>query len=144
MAKINDENQNIILVKDIGIEKTTNLRDKQEKVIDILNVVWGLISIALFISFYNSTSKSNNEGLLKASSDYADILLCIFTILLFSCVSAIFMMIPSLFFSIRWKLWNLWGKRIIKIIKYMIIFIPFYLVTGCIFSIGEMGEAFLK
>lgn len=134
-----NKEEKIILIKDVGIEKTTIDKAKHEKITNILTIVWGILTLLLGLKFNSLGDKMTSETL-KMMSDVTDALLFIFNMLVASGVTAIVMFIPSLFFSNRWELCILWGKRIIKIIKYLIIFIPLYFLTSCIFGLGDVGN----
>ncbi|GEM_PF-6592142 len=131
--------EKILLVKDVGIEKTTADKTKHEKITNILTVVWGLLTLLLGTKI-NSLGENMTSETFKMMSDVTDVLLFVFNMLAASGITAVVMFIPSLFFSNRWELFNLWGKRIIKIIKYMIIFIPIYFLISCIFGLGDVGN----
>lgn len=130
----------VLLVKDVGIEKTTETKIKHEKITNILTIIWGLLTLTLSIQFYNQQEHSVDKTF-KMTSEITDILLCIFGILIAGGITAIIMFLPSLFCPNRWELCTLWGKRIIKIVKYIIIFIPLYFLTSCIFGLGDLGDA---
>lgn len=134
-----NKEEKIILIKDVGIEKTTIDKAKYEKITNILTIVWGILTLLLGLKFNSLGDKMTSETF-KMMSDVTDALLFIFNMLVASGVTAIVMFIPSLFFSNRWELCTLWGKRIIKIIKYLIIFIPLYFLTSCIFGLGDVGN----
>ncbi len=134
-----NKEEKIILIKDVGIEKTTIDKAKHEKITNILTIVWGILTLLLGLKFNSLGDKMTSETF-KMMSDVTDALLFIFNMLVASGVMAIVMFIPSIFFSNRWELCTLWGKRIIKIIKYLIIFIPLYFLTSCIFGLGDVGN----
>ena len=131
--------EKILLVKDVDIEKTTADKTKHEKITNILTAVWGLLTLLLGIKI-NSLGENMTSETFKMMSDVTDVLLFVFNMLAASGITAVVMFIPSLFFSNRGELFNLWGKRIIKIIKYMIIFIPIYFLISCIFGLGDVGN----
>lgn len=131
--------EKVLLVKDVGIEKITAEKVKHEKITNILTTVWGILTLLLGIKF-NSFGEHKTSETFKMMSDVTDVLLFVFYILIASGITAVAMFIPSLFFSNRWELIALWGKRIVKIIKYLIIFIPLYFLTSCIFGLGDVGN----
>lgn len=129
----------VLLVKDVGIEKTTADKTRHEKITNILTAVWGVLTLLLGLKF-NSLGENKTSETFKMMSDVTDVLLFVFCILIASGIIAVVMFIPSLFFSNRWELCTLWGKRIIKIIKYLIIFVPLYFLTSCLFGLGDVGN----
>lgn len=129
----------VLLVKDVGIEKTTADKTRHEKITNILTAVWGVLTLLLGLKF-NSLGENKTSETFKMMSDVTDVLLFVFCILIASGITAVVMFIPSLFFSNRWELCTLWGKRIIKIIKYLIIFVPLYFLTSCLFGLGDVGN----
>lgn len=138
-----DSQEKVLLIKDVGIEKTTADKNKDEKITNILTVVWGILTLILGLKI-NSLSKTESHEVFKMASEVTDTLLFIFNMLCASGLTAIVMFVPSLFFSNRWALINLWGRRIIKVIKYLIIFIPVYFLTALIFGFGDIGNMILN
>lgn len=131
--------EKVLHIKDVGMEKTTADKTKHEKITNILTTIWGILTLILGVKFNNLSENTTNETF-KMMSEVTNVLLFVFDMLIASGITAVVMFIPSLFFSNRWELITLWGKRIVKIIKYLIIFMPLYFLTSCIFGLGDVGN----
>lgn len=88
-----NKEEKIILIKDVGIEKTTIDKAKHEKITNILTIVWGILTLLLGLKFNSLGDKMTSETF-KMMSDVTDALLFIFNMLVASGVTAIVMFTP--------------------------------------------------